>query len=47
MSGVLAKFYSADHETAYFGVIGVVALLLGLALGAATPAIRRLMSGIH
>jgi POT family proton-dependent oligopeptide transporter len=47
MSGVLAKFYSADHETRYFGVIGVAALLLGLTLGAATPPIRRLMSGIH
>ncbi len=47
MSGVLAKFYSADHESLYFGLIGAIALVLGLALGVAAPAIKRLMSGIN
>ncbi|WUJ67708.1 peptide MFS transporter [Kribbella soli] len=47
MSGVLAKLYSAEHETPYFGVIGGVALVLGGLLALATPAIRRLMRGVH
>ncbi|MFI5709040.1 peptide MFS transporter [Kribbella sp. NPDC051620] len=47
MSGVLAKFYSADHETAYFGVIGAVALALAAVLALAVVPIRRLMSGVH
>jgi POT family proton-dependent oligopeptide transporter len=47
MSGVLAKLYSTDHETAYFGVIGGVALVLGGLLALATRPIRRLMSGVH
>ena len=47
MSGVLAKFYSADHESAYFGIIGGVALVLGAVLALATGPIRRLMSGVH
>ncbi|WP_328997668.1 peptide MFS transporter [Kribbella sp. NBC_00709] len=47
MSGVLAKLYSADHETAYFGVIGGVALVLGGLLALAVRPIRRLMAGVH
>jgi proton-dependent oligopeptide transporter, POT family len=47
MSGVLAKLYSTDHETTYFGVIGGVALILGGLLALATRPIRRLMSGVH
>jgi dipeptide/tripeptide permease len=47
MSGVLAKLYSTDHETAYFGVIGAAALLLGGLLALAVRPIRNLMSGIH
>ncbi|MFG1905788.1 peptide MFS transporter [Kribbella sp. NPDC048928] len=47
LSGVLAKFYSADHESAYFGVIGGVALVLGGLLVLGVRPIRRLMSGVH
>jgi POT family proton-dependent oligopeptide transporter len=47
MSGVLAKLYSTDHEAMYFGVIGVVALVLGGMLAVAAQPIRRLMSGVH
>jgi POT family proton-dependent oligopeptide transporter len=47
MSGVLAKFYSADHEAAYFGIIGGVALALGGILALGTAPIRRLMRGVH
>ncbi|HET6739961.1 MAG TPA: peptide MFS transporter [Kribbella sp.] len=47
LSGVLAKFYSTDHESAYFGVIGGVALVLGGLLVLGVRPIRRLMSGVH
>ncbi|HEY3563221.1 MAG TPA: peptide MFS transporter [Kribbella sp.] len=47
LSGVLAKFYSTDHEAAYFGVIGGVALVLGALLVLGVRPIRRLMSGVH
>jgi POT family proton-dependent oligopeptide transporter len=47
MSGVLAKLYSTEHESAYFGVIGGVALVLGGVLALAARPIRRLMSGVH
>ncbi|GAA2816199.1 peptide MFS transporter [Kribbella solani] len=47
MSGVLSKFYSTDHEAAYFGVIGAVALVLGGAVALGVRPIRRLMSGVH
>lgn len=47
MSGVLAKLYASDHESAYFGIIGTVALLLGATLAVAATPIRRLMSGVH
>jgi proton-dependent oligopeptide transporter, POT family len=45
MSGALARFYSASHEAAYFGVLGGVAVLLGVVLALASPAITRLMGG--
>jgi proton-dependent oligopeptide transporter, POT family len=47
MSGVLAGFYRPDHEIAYFGILGVVAIVLGAALLAITPMLRRLMSGVR
>ncbi|GII25686.1 peptide MFS transporter [Planosporangium mesophilum] len=47
MSGFLARYYSSDHETAYFGVLGAVAIALGVILGLAGPAIRRLMGGLR
>jgi POT family proton-dependent oligopeptide transporter len=47
LSGVLANFYSTDHESAYFGVIGGVALVLGGLLVLGVRPIRRLMSGVH
>jgi len=47
MSGYLAQFYSADSERTYFGVVGGVAILLGLLLVALSQPIRRLMAGVH
>jgi POT family proton-dependent oligopeptide transporter len=47
MSGVLAGFYTPDHERAYFGALGLVAIALGGVLLALTPFIKRLMSGVR
>jgi POT family proton-dependent oligopeptide transporter len=46
-SGTLAKYYSEDAEVAYFGVLGAIAIVLGLVLAALTPLIRRLMHGVR
>ncbi|GAA2885637.1 MFS transporter [Actinoplanes cyaneus] len=46
-SGTLAGYYSADHETAYFGILGGVAIILGLALAAGSRPISRLMGGVR
>ncbi|GGQ49688.1 peptide MFS transporter [Couchioplanes azureus] len=47
LSGTLARYYSADAEVAYFGVLGVVAIVLGLALALAARPISRLMGGVR
>ncbi|HEY2061856.1 peptide MFS transporter [Amycolatopsis sp. NBC_01480] len=47
MSGKLAESYSVDNETPYFSIIGGVAIVIGLALFALIPFIRRLMKGVH
>ncbi|WP_045076176.1 peptide MFS transporter [Psychromicrobium lacuslunae] len=47
LSGVLAGFYKADNELPYFTAIGGAAIVLGLALAAATKPIRKLMAGVH
>jgi len=47
MSGVLGKFYSPDHEFAYFGINGVVVIAVGLVVVALSPWIRRKMEGVH
>jgi proton-dependent oligopeptide transporter, POT family len=47
MSGVLAKLYSTEHETSYFGLIGGIALVLGGLLALAARPIKRLMRGVH
>ncbi|WP_426512758.1 peptide MFS transporter [Dactylosporangium sp. McL0621] len=46
-SGVLARYYSAEHEVWYFGILGVTALLFGAVLAALTPLVRRLLSGVR
>ncbi|SFF11656.1 proton-dependent oligopeptide transporter, POT family [Actinoplanes philippinensis] len=47
LSGTLAGYYSPDRETAYFGILGAIAIVLGLALAAAARPISRLMSGVR
>jgi len=46
-SGTLANYYDEDAEVVYFGVLGAIAIVLGLALAALTPVIRRLMHGVR
>ncbi len=47
MSGVLARYYDAAHEFAYFGVIGAVAIVAGVVVFTIAPWISRLMEGVH
>ncbi|XVU20966.1 peptide MFS transporter [Actinoplanes sp. CA-054009] len=47
LSGTLAAYYSEDHEVAYFGILGLIAIALGGVLWALSPWIRRLMGGIR
>ncbi|MCP2275114.1 proton-dependent oligopeptide transporter, POT family [Nocardia amikacinitolerans] len=47
MSGVLARFYAPEHEVAYFGITGAVAITVGLIVAALGPWISRYMAGVH
>jgi proton-dependent oligopeptide transporter, POT family len=47
MSGVLAKYYDAAREFAYFGIIGVVAIVMGVIVFFVAPWISREMEGVH
>jgi proton-dependent oligopeptide transporter, POT family len=43
----LVRFYSPATEMAYFGTIGVVAIILGIILYAMAPKIQGYMKGVH
>lgn len=47
MSGVLAQHYDPAHEFAYFGTLGVVAILTGVVVLLVSARISRLMEGVH
>jgi POT family proton-dependent oligopeptide transporter len=47
MSGVLGRYYDPAHEFAYFGIIGGVAVVVGVIVWALAPWISRLMEGVH
>lgn len=47
MSGVLAGYYDPAHEAVYFGVIGAVAVAVGMVVWVIAPRISRLMEGVH
>jgi POT family proton-dependent oligopeptide transporter len=46
-SGTLAHYYDEAHETAYFGILGLIAIVIGVALALAAKPITRLMSGVR
>ncbi|MHA7282588.1 peptide MFS transporter [Arthrobacter sp. TMS2-4] len=47
MSGLLAGLYSEETEVPYFAFSGITAIVLGAALLAGAPAIRKGMSGVR
>jgi POT family proton-dependent oligopeptide transporter len=47
LAGWLGKFYTADHEAAYFGVLGLISVVVGLVLAAFSKKIGSLMGGVH
>ncbi len=47
MAGTLARFYSPDHEVAYFGVTGLVAIAVGAIVAGLAPWVSRYMAGVH
>lgn len=47
MSGVLARYYSPQHEFAYFGIIGALAIAAGVVVFAFTPWVSRHMEGVR
>lgn len=47
LSGVLAGYYTPGNEIPYFIAMGGTAVVLGIAMMAATPALKRLMGSVH
>lgn len=47
MSGQLAKLYSPATEGIYFGVIGAVAVVIGVVLAVMSPWVLRMMRGVR
>lgn len=47
LSGVLAGYYVEGNEIPYFIAMGGTAVVLGLAMMAATPALKKLMGSVH
>jgi POT family proton-dependent oligopeptide transporter len=47
MSGLLTGYYDPTNEVPYFGVLGAIAIAVGLVLLLVTKPIRRLMGGVH
>lgn len=46
LAGILAGFYTEGNEIPYFVALGGTSIVLGLALAAATPGIKKLMAGV-
>ena len=47
LSGTLAEFYSVDNQVPYFGVLGAIAIVIGIILAVMTPWLKRLMGGVR
>ena len=47
LSGTLAEYYSVDTQVPYFGILGGIAIVVGIVLGLMTPWLRRLMGEVR
>jgi POT family proton-dependent oligopeptide transporter len=47
LSGTLAQYYSTDTQVPYFGILGGVAIVIGIALALMTPWLERLMGRVR
>ena len=47
LAGIFAGYYDRENEVPYFSLSGVAAIILGVALIASTPVIKKLMSGVR
>lgn len=47
LAGVLAEFYSTENEVTYFGITGVVAIVVGAVVFAVVPKLKVLMEGVR
>ncbi|MFP5019353.1 peptide MFS transporter [Pseudonocardia phyllosphaerae] len=47
LSGLLADYYTPENEVAYFGITGIVAIVVGLIVIAMIPKIKGLMEGVR
>jgi POT family proton-dependent oligopeptide transporter len=47
LSGTLAQYYSTETQVPYFGILGGVAIVIGIALGLMTPWLERLMGRVR
>jgi POT family proton-dependent oligopeptide transporter len=47
LSGTLAQYYSTDTQVPYFGILGSVAIVVGIVLALMTPWLERLMGRVR
>ncbi len=47
MAGVLAEFYSVDDQVPYFGILGGIAIAVGIVLILFTPWVNKMMKGVR
>ncbi len=47
MSGVLSDYYTPQDEIAYFGITGLVTIVVGIVVFFLAPRVSRLMEGVH
>ncbi|QAY72413.1 peptide MFS transporter [Agromyces protaetiae] len=47
IAGWLAEFYSLENEGVYFGVLGAIAIVFGIALALGSRGVLKLMSGVR
>ncbi|MCC3268913.1 peptide MFS transporter [Arthrobacter gengyunqii] len=47
LAGWLAQFYDPETEVSYFLFSGITAIVIGVALAAGTPAIKKMMGGVR